>query len=80
MLDEILSSAADQPESWAVGQPPLVTPSSTQRVCTRSLNLADSGSVANNVMGKIQVHAFRLFIRRVDGMCISDRESAPLID
>eukprot|EP00983_Pelagomonas_calceolata_P116376 1160295-Pelagomonas_calceolata.AAC.6 len=40
----------------------------------------ESGGVAKNVMGgKIQVHVFRHSIRRVDGMCISDRKCAPLI-
>jgi len=39
----------------------------------------ESGSVANDMMGKIQVHVFRHCIRWVNGMCISDRESAPLM-
>eukprot|EP00983_Pelagomonas_calceolata_P044797 1139457-Pelagomonas_calceolata.AAC.5 len=39
----------------------------------------ESGSVAKNVMGKIQVHIFRHCTRRVDGTCISDRKCAPLM-
>eukprot|EP00983_Pelagomonas_calceolata_P040144 1137477-Pelagomonas_calceolata.AAC.1 len=42
----------------------------------------ESGSiqqVAKNVMGMIQVHVLRHCIRRVDCMCISDRECIPLM-
>eukprot|EP00983_Pelagomonas_calceolata_P019062 599055-Pelagomonas_calceolata.AAC.1 len=39
----------------------------------------ESGSVAKNVMGKIQVHVLRHCIRRVDGIYISDRKCAPLM-
>eukprot|EP00983_Pelagomonas_calceolata_P115606 1160217-Pelagomonas_calceolata.AAC.25 len=37
----------------------------------------ESGSVAKNVMGKIQAYVFSHCIRRVDCMCISDRKRAP---
>eukprot|EP00983_Pelagomonas_calceolata_P051759 1142554-Pelagomonas_calceolata.AAC.1 len=37
------------------------------------------GSVAKNVMGKIQVHVSRHCIRRVSCMCISDRKCVPLV-
>eukprot|EP00983_Pelagomonas_calceolata_P067234 1149407-Pelagomonas_calceolata.AAC.4 len=39
----------------------------------------ESGNVAKEVMGKFQVHVFRQSIRRVNGMCISDRKRAPLM-
>eukprot|EP00983_Pelagomonas_calceolata_P043005 1138731-Pelagomonas_calceolata.AAC.4 len=39
----------------------------------------ESGSVAKDMMGKIQIHVFRQGIRRVNGMSSSDRKSAPLM-
>eukprot|EP00983_Pelagomonas_calceolata_P011858 380919-Pelagomonas_calceolata.AAC.1 len=38
-----------------------------------------SGSVAKDMLGKIQVHVFRHCMRWMNGMCISERESAPLM-
>eukprot|EP00983_Pelagomonas_calceolata_P051354 1142376-Pelagomonas_calceolata.AAC.4 len=45
----------------------------------RSIIPAPESGNTKDVMGKIHVHVFRRCIRWVNGMCISDRESAPLM-
>eukprot|EP00983_Pelagomonas_calceolata_P062858 1147468-Pelagomonas_calceolata.AAC.2 len=39
----------------------------------------ESGNVAKDMTGKIQTHAFRHSLRRVNGMSSSDRMCAPLM-
>eukprot|EP00983_Pelagomonas_calceolata_P086010 1156672-Pelagomonas_calceolata.AAC.2 len=39
----------------------------------------ESGNVAKDMMGKVQVHAFRQSMRRVNGMSSTDRKCPPLM-